>query len=151
MTPRARDGLQGARNSEEDMEGTQGPGTRELQAQLRAQEPSNQNSLLQSQHPRGHSRFSSSSLGTRRVGEAFPWREERLLCLWIIPFHVWIHEIRPRGSSGSALTAKGTKPTPHGGIPTAFPEFLQFCKTTSEHQNYRKKDFFPLFSSVQGI
>lgn len=66
-------------------------------------------------------------MGKWGVGEAFPWREglqECLLCLWIIPFHVWIHEIQ-RGSSSSALTAKGTKPTPHRGIPTAFPEFLQ--------------------------
>lgn len=127
-------------------------GTRELQAQLRAPGRSSRTSLPQSQHTKGHAGFSNSSLGKRRVGEAFPRRgglQGHLLCLWVIPFHIWIHEIRPRGASGSALTATDTKPS--RGIPTAFPEFLQSSAKLPLSIRITGEKIFSLFPSVQGI
>lgn len=112
--------------------------TRELQAQLRALERSSQNSLSQSQHPRGHSRFSSSSLGKSRMGEAFPWREERLLCLWILT----LGSMRSgQGDSLAAPSLQKHQTHPPQGNPYSIPRIpTEFCKTTSEHQNYRRKD-----------
>lgn len=64
MTPRAREGLQGARNSQEDMEGMQGPrnkGTPGSALGSGVEQPEFPAAI-----PAPHSRFSSSSLGKRR-------------------------------------------------------------------------------------
>lgn len=118
-------------------------GTRELQAQLWALERSSQNSLSQSQHPRGHSSFSSSSWGKRRVGEAFPWRGEHLLCLWILVFGSM------RSSQGDPLAVPSLQK--HRGIPTAFPEFLQSSAKLPLSIKITGERIYPSFPSVQGI
>lgn len=151
MTPRARAALQGARNSQEDAEGTQGP--RDKGTPGLCWDPGSGGEQPKSPvpTPAPHSRFSSSSLGKWRAGEASPRREglqEHLLCLWIIPSHVWIHQIQ-RGSSSSA--PKAPKP-PLQGNPSSFPRIpTKFCKSTSEHQNHRRKDFFHLSKESEGI
>lgn len=115
------------------MEGTQGPRNKGAPGPAPGSGAEQPEFPVTIQQPRGHSRFSSSSWGRRRVGEAFPWREERLLCLWILMFGSM------RSSQVPSLQKHQTHP-PQGN-PYSIPRIpTEFCKTTSEHQNYRRKD-----------
>lgn len=114
--------LEGARNSQEGVEGTQGahnkgapgpaPGSGGEQPKFPVPVPA----------PQGHWRLSSSSLGKRRMAEAFPWAEERLLGLWIPVFRSMRSS---QGEPPAVPSVQKHQTHPTQGIPTAFPEFLQ--------------------------
>lgn len=138
MTPRSRDGLQGARNSQEDVEGTQGPRNKGTPGPAPGSGVEQPKFPVTTPAPQGPLEVLQQQFGKEESGRSIS-TERRTSAVPVDP-HAWVHENRPRGSSSSALAAKSTTPTLHRGIPTAFPEFLQSSAKLPQHQNYRRKD-----------